>query len=577
MILQELVRYYDRLAASNKADLPRPGWSREPVSFAIVIDENGNLVRIEDTRNHDGARPTPARMTVPEHTKRPGQQQKPFLLCDNSSYLLGVDGKGKPERSANCLEAARGLHREASKLIPESVELRAVSAFLDNWSPDRADFLEFREEVTGGGNLVFRLQGQNRFVHELPPAASAWNRVRSTSHEDVAAAQCLVTGMAEPVARLHPPIKGVRGGQPTGTSIVSFNLDAFQSYGKNQGDNAPVSEGAAFKYVAALNYLLAPDGRRISLADATTVFWAERETKFENVFGFIFGGGEAASEDIRIALERIRSGKPMDDIDPDIRFFVLGLAPNQSRLCVRFWFRDTVGHFAENIGDHLRDCAVERRFENEPESIPIWHLVSETATRRPRDKTKKPDRGDPNPTLAASLARAVLTGTDYPRALLSAMLNRIRADGDVHYFRVAAIRGVINRSRRRVNKEELPMALDETLVSPGYQLGRLFAVLEKAQSDALPGINASIKDRYYGAASSTPGRVFPILIRLTQHHVAKAEWGRVTDRTMASVMDAVSEFPATLNLEQQGLFALGYYHQRNALYRKREEGEGSNG
>ncbi len=576
MILQELVALYDRLASNGEADLPTQGWSREQVSFALVIDDRGALVAVEDLRDTRDGTPRPARMTVPAHPKR-SIAVEPAFLCDNSSYLLGADGKGKPERALQCLRAARELHKQASELVPNSPELRAVSEFLDSWNPANAETLEYAKEITGGGNIVFRISGRHAFVHEDQAAVGAWKQLQREDSGDADAMVCLVTGKAAPPARLHPSIKGVKGGQATGTSIVSFNKEAFASYGKIQGLNSPVSELAAFKYVTALNRLLAGRENRLTIGDATTVFWAERSTQFENVFNLILGGGDSGAEEIRVALERMRAGKPLAEIDPGIRFFVLGLTPNQSRLSVRFWLRDTVGHLSADLSDHLRDCSVEKRYSSEPDVVSLWHLVTETGTRRYGEKGKKPVRDDPSPTLLSALTEAVLTGVDYPAALLGAMVRRIRADGEVHYFRITGIRAVINRGRRKSNKEELPMALDESLVSPGYQLGRLFAVLEKAQSDAVPGINATIKDRYYGAASSTPGRVFPILIRLTQHHVAKAEWGRATDRIMAGVMDAVSEFPATLNLEQQGLFALGYYHQRNALYRKREEGEGSNG
>lgn len=582
MILQELVRLYDRLSSeqrSGSSAVPPYGYSSEKVSFCAVITDHGELVRIEDIRDQTGKKPRPVLMHVPEHTKRTVGVQ-PFFLCDNAIYLLGLDTKGKPERAAACHEATLELHQRAAAQTDEGSELRAAAAFLEDAPQLSEDQLLFSEELTAGANLVFRLDGVHHYVHQSDAAARVWGSLLAERLESAQSGSCLVTGEYAPLAVLHPPIKGIRGGQSTGTSLVSFNLDAFTSYGKDQGLNAPVSDVAAFKYVAALNHLTGSNERKVMIGDATTVYWAERASRFENVFGFAFGGDsdDESSQHVRSQLLRLRDGKPLSEVDPEISFYVLGLAPNAARASVRFWLKDTVGAFAQHLAQHLQDCGIERQFDSEPETIPIWRFVKESARRYVGSgRDRKVIDMDPNPTIVAAVARSILSGSDYPAGMLSAVVRRARSDGEINYVRMAALKAVITRFRRRNGRKEVPMALDRENDSIGYQLGRLFAALERAQRAALGEVNATVKDRYYGAASSTPGRVFPILMRLSQHHIAKAQWGAAVDRIIGDVVDRIGAFPAYLSLEEQGLFAIGYYHQRNDFFRKKDKEEEQNG
>ena len=583
MILTELTRLYDRLADmqhDNEPLVPPYGFSIEKVSFCLIVRPDGELVRVEDVRDHAGTRPVPVSMDVPLHWKRPGSGVTPFFLCDNSAYLLGADAKGNLERSAACHAASLQMHAALAEKASDDSQLQAVAAFLKQATALSSSELDYYDELIAGGNIVFRVDGHRFYVHQTADATRLWMDWMASAHQGVPKGTCLVTGESGPIAAVHPAIKGVRGGQSTGVSIVSFNLDAFCSYGKSQGYNAPISDSAAFKYVAALNHLTADYKHRIQIADSTTVFWAERHTPFESVFQIAFSGDFDGEGDdaVRVQLLRLRDGKPLDQIDEDVRFFVLGLAPNSARASVRFWLRDTVGTFARHLSEHLSDCAIERQYENQHEIVPIWQLVNESARRYVGSgRERKTINGDPNPMLASALTRAVLTGVEYPRTLLAAFVGRVRADGEVNYVRMSAIKAVISRRRRRNQKEEVPMALQKDFQSTGYQLGRLFAALERAQRAALGEINATIKDRYFGAASSTPARVFPILLRLSQHHIAKADWGRAADRTIAEIVDGITEFPKYLNLEEQGLFAIGYYHQRNEFFKRKEEREVANG
>ena len=579
MILQELLALYERLyeeqAQGGAVEVAPYGFSIEKVSFSLVIAPDGTLIDVEDERNHDGKKARATPMAVPEHPKRTSGIA-PCFLCDTSSYLLGCDTKGKPQRAQQTFNDARVLHAAFATAHPDEEGLSAVAAFFASWDPAECEGLRFSDELLAGGNIVFRLKDSRQFVHESPGVRHAWSEHIAATAEGAHEGVCLVTGERLPIARLHPSIKGVRGGQSSGGSIVSFNKKSFESYGKKHGANAPVSEHVAFRYVSALNALITNDERHVQIADATTVFWAERHTPFESIFQVAMAGGRdvEADKEVLVALTRLRDGRPVTEIDPDIRFFVLGLAPNVSRISIRFWLTDTVGHFASHIAAHLRDLAIEKQYERNMETIPAWLLVRESATRYAGSgKDRKPIVGDANPRLAGSLTRAILTGADYPRMLLAAFVTRMHSDGEVNYVRVAAIKAVITRRRRKTQQQEVPVALQKDFESQGYQLGRLFAALERAQKAALGDVNATIKDRYFGAASSTPGRVFPILMRLSQHHIAKAEWGRSVDRTIAEVMDGITTFPTHLALEEQGLFAIGYYHQRNDFFRKKETKE----
>jgi CRISPR-associated protein Csd1 len=376
-----------------------------------------------------------------------------------------------------------------------------------------------------GLNVVFRLDGENLFVHERAEAKRVWLEYFQTGSRNNGF--CLATGERASIARLHPAIKGVRGAQTSGAYLVSFNMDAFNSYGKAKGHNAPVSEQAAFAYTTTLNHLLRQDSpQKIQVGDATTVFWSEKPTKMEGFFAAIMGSQveEASQEahdsgvirDIRNLLTAVKQGKePPNWDDPDIPFYILGLSGNASRLAVRYWYMSSVGQIAKHIAQHFSDLEIERRHPRDPEYPGIWRLLRETAPLRKNENV--------SPVLAGELMRAIITGGDYPQSLTARLLSRIRAEKEVTNFKAALLKAVFVRSARNHNRNtEVSMSLDTQTTDTGYRLGRLFAVLEKAQQDAFgSNLNATIKERFFGAASATPRSVFPRLLSLTQHHLAK--------------------------------------------------------
>ncbi|NLX07715.1 MAG: type I-C CRISPR-associated protein Cas8c/Csd1 [Phycisphaerae bacterium] len=559
MILQSLASYYDRLAEADDSSMAGEGFSSEKVHFTLVIDENGRLAQVLDLREVKGKKKLPRIAIVPQGPKKSVNIAASFMW-GSTNYVLGADEKGKPERTAACHEAFADLHR---RLLGRSADpgAKAVLAFLAQWNPaDSAALPDWSEMLTG--NLVFQLDGDCEFIHERPEIRKAW-LASLASGEQGQEGICLISGEKGPIAATHPAIKGVYNAQPSGANLVSSNLRAFCSYGKEQNLNAPICESKAAAYTKALNHLLASSANRIQIGDATTVFWTERDSPVEGFFGLVLDPRDAAGDDQELAvfLKAVREGKWPAQYEPDVRFFVLGLSPNAARLSVRFWHVSTVKDISEQLGRHFRDLALVRSFDSDPAYPGMWHLLRETCNRKSDD--------GPAPLLAGTVMQAVLKGTLYPQELLSAVIGRIRAEQSISYLRAAIIKAVLTRKKRILNQGmEVSMSLDTENRNVAYLLGRLFAVLERTQQDAIPGANTTIKDRFYGSASATPRVVFPQLLRLAQHHIEKSDYGRFRDKQIGEIVCEISEFPAHLGLDQQGMFAIGYYHQRQDFFKK---------
>lgn len=574
MILQALNSYYQRLQADADVDIAPFGFSRQKISFCVVLNDDGTLHEIIPENDGDPAKPRPKLLIVPGGAKPSGSGVNPCFLWDNTGYMLGFKpDDDKPERSLQTFEAFRQKHVDLNTAI-DDLEFHAVNTFLAQWDPSTAaEHTTLSETSTGFG--VFRIRGKTHYVHERE-AVQAWWRQQLESSEtaDGVVGQCLLTGEATTLARLHEPkIKGVAGAQSSGASLVSFNESAYESYGRSQSYNAPVSEAAAFQYGTALNHLLRSEsGRCIKIGDATTVFWTESPSPVEELFGFIADPSKVAAEDdakkdaLQTLLKRIAAGETVADLgigDDDTPFYVLGLSPNAARLSVRFWYISTLQELVSAIRQHFADLDIVRS-DRDPEFPAVWQLLRETAR----------ESKDIPPLLSGAVMRAVLTGSAYPQMLFAAVIRRIRADREIRAVRAGILKAFLNRNSRlsiTTLAKEISMALDPDRPEPAYQLGRLFAELEKTQEDALPGINDTIKDRYFSAASATPGSVFPIILRTAQHHLKKLSVGSKIfhERAIQEICGRFDNFPAHLNLNGQGLFALGYYHQRQALFTKK--------
>ncbi len=568
MILQKLCEYYDRLADDPNVALPRPGFTQQNISYEVVLEVDGTLHDIVDIRDTTGRSPRPKSMPVPGGAKPSGSGINANFIWDRTDYMLGFKADDeKPDRTAKAFEAFRQRHLDAEPHI-NSPPYKALCTFLRSWSVDRAEQYPALADVSGMFG-VFRLRGEQRYFHE-DSAIQTFALRAQTDDSDTPAGQCLVTGQTEPIARLHEPkIKGVVGANTAGAPIVSFNFDATESYGKQSSYNAPVGESVAFKYCTALNYLLARDSaQKVLIGGDTVVCWTDKPTPFETMFGQIVNGGvedEGQREKVIHLLKAIVAGGSAADLGPaDTKFYILGLSglsPNVGRVSVRFWHQSTVGQMQKQLAEHHRELAITHS-QYDSDILFLWQLLRETAR----------ESKDIPPLLAGAMMRAVLTGQNYPDAMYHAIGRRIQADRNINYARAAFIKAYLTRNHHK----EITVSLNPDRPEPAYQLGRLFAVLEKSQQDALgKSLNATIKDRYFGAASSTPASVFPRLIRLNQHHMRKLEGGIrvISEKRMQAIVDRIDCFPAHLNMTDQGLFALGYYHQRQDLFTKRSDSD----
>lgn len=586
-ILQSLDLYYERMAARGEAEAP--GFTREKIGFAIEVSEDGAPVAVLDLRAASGKRLVPQLLSVPAAVKRTAGIL-PNLFWDKSAYVLGrTAGDGK--RTSQEHEAFRAVHRDMLADAADS-GLLALRHFLEGWTPERFDGPPFHPDMLDA-NIVFRLRGENGFIHQR---AAARTLLAGRAGGEGARVACLVTGAPAIAQRLHPTIKGVNGAQSSGAALVSFNLDAFTSYGKEQGDNAPTSEVAAFRYGAALNGMLERGSRnRLArgIGDATVVFWADTSEVVdedsaraaEDFFATLAeppDDAEAAKK-VRDQLECVMEGRLVDTLDaklnPGTRFHVLGLAPNAARLSVRYWLTDDFGVFVKRLAEHHRDLAVEPKPWGDRSPSIAWLLLKTTAMQEKFENIP--------PQLAGEVARAVLEGTRYPRALLATALMRLRAGDDpATGWHAAVIRAVLARDFRLKRpdphapesheraKEDLPVSLQRESSNPAYHLGRLFAAYETAQRMALGKVNATIRDRYFGAASATPASVFPILMRGVQNHLGKLRKsgkGAWLEREIEEITNRLDDhLPRSLPLEAQGRFVLGYYHQRKGQFASRE-------
>lgn len=569
MILHALYDYYQRKSTDPDAHMAPPGFEWKEIPFIIEIDAQGNPVQIEDTREGDGKKKRAHTYLVPQGVKR-AFGVVANLFWDNAEYMLGVDTKGKPDR---VVAQHQAFVARIESLPPSALPDGGVQAILRFLK--RADlsalsqYAAWQEIVVTNPNLTFRLHGDLELICQRPVVVEAIKSEDSVESKD---GFCLVTGDNDDIERLHTAIKGVWGAQTSGANIVSFNLEAFNSYGKTQGTNAPVGKHAAFGYTTALNHLLRKDStQRLQVGDSSTVFWADKPSELETGIVDIFGEPPKDDPDRNVravaGLYKSIDNGLIEKDEGKTRFFVLGLAPNAARIAIRFWHNTTVSEMAARVRQHFDDLAIVRA-EFDPLYPTLFRLLVSVATQGKAENIP--------PNLGGELMRSVLVGLPYPQTLLAAAVRRIRAEHEVTYIRAALIKACINRATRYSNsnvKEELTVSLDESNTNAGYRLGRLFAVLEKIQEEANPGINATIRDRYYGAASSTPVTVFSALLKLKNHHLSKLDnRGRAVnlEKRVGEIMDGISDFPAQLPLADQGRFAIGYYHQRQDFFKKHD-------
>lgn len=555
MILQALKEYYDRKAADPDSGIAPLGWERKEIPFLIMLTEDGSFVRVEDTQEFVGKKKRAKVFLVPQSVKR-SSGVAANLLWDNVEYVTGVVCKGKPGRVA--AQHADFLSRLAS--LSGCATVDSVLAFLKSsgFRERLAGQAAWKEAVEGCAFVSFQIAGHDTPVFRETDVIT---RINATADGSMTDGICLVSGKRDAIAELHPAIKGVYGTNTTGGNIVSFNFPAASSFGKSQGMNAPIGKQAAFQYTTALNVLLGKDSQqKMQVGDATTVFWASEKCPLEDEFADIFGEPQKDNPDRGVdAVERllssVRTGAFVHD-GGEVRFYVLGLSPNAARISVRFWHEGTVAEMERRFAEWFESLRIARE-PNDKEHLSLWRLLVAIA---PLGKSENIP-----PNLAGAVMRSILDGTQLPASLLPAALVRIKAERAVTYARAKFIKAFLIRNKKR----NITMSLDKNNQDVGYRLGRLFAVLEKIQLAANPGINATIRDKFYAAASATPAAVFGNLMRLSGHHLSKLDSDKKGlrvwfEKQIEEIMSEVNNFPAHLSLEEQGMFAIGYYHQRIA-------------
>lgn len=623
MIVQSLARYYDILAGDDTVKISRPGYSPAKVSFALVISLEGSLTNILDLRT-DGKKKLPKIFDVPYQKSRT-VAVTPYFTCDNAKYVFGIeriktDGKqssdeiienidviGKEKivvtkRSLDCYDQFRILHHSLLNDIRDA-RIQSFLKFLDDWKPvtflSNPKVVEYKDEISSGGLFIFDLDG--KYLHQYSEVLESWEsyflpdkRENGRESDNERISQCLVTGQIAPIAQTHQKIRGVYNpkGQIAETSLISFNKDAFWSYGKKQSYNAPVSESAMFKYTTVLNYLLERDSKnKIQIGDASTVFWAETKNKaYEDLILSLLNpvesranGGEEPQEErleqdhsirqlINHILLKVKSGAYLEDRDLGIpkttKFYILGLSPNNARLAVRYWHEDNFGNFITCLARHHIDMEIDAG-NWKPQFISVKSLLKQTV---PRD-------ADIPPLIEGLLMRSIIENTPYPIPMYHAILNRVKVERSINYARAGFIKAYlmrIARTRKQDEDDVITVSLNEESTNVPYRLGRLFAVLESAQKAANPSIKRTIRDSYFASAATMPSMVYPVLLKLHQHHLSKINsekpgLGVNISKSIDEVMSSIDRFPITLTLEEQGMLMLGYYHQHESFFRKNDD------
>lgn len=581
MLLQSLVKLYE--AWAEKGEIEKLGWNPVKISYGISLDEEGNVDEIIHLKTNapKGNKEIPSLISLPMPVKRSVGVASNFLY-DNVTYVFGYDNSNKPDRAKQCFDCFRNV---GNKVLENSEDefSAVIKKFLQK---DYSEFENLSDLLTElnctettvddilnkGANLLLMPLG--KFPTDSKAICESWNSYYE--HSDAPKGVCLVTGKDDHIAKLHPVIKNIRGAQAAGASLVSFNATAFNSYGKENGYNAPVSEYAAFAYTSALNKLVSDNDHRIFAGDTTVVCWTEDgESAYQDVFAGIFNSDdEVKQKDLHDTIVSIVNGNEIKwegiPLNPSNNFYILGISPNSARLSVRFFIQNTFGKVMENLLKNQQRMEMVKPGFEKFNYIPLWRILGETVNKKSRDKKCKPH-------LAGDVLNSIINDYNYPSTLYYGILGRISAEQNINWVKASVLKAYLLKNYDSKYKEEITVDYNENSNNKAYLLGVLFSNLEEIQNTANPGIKSTIRDRYFTAASSTPSRVFPILIDLAQNHIkkipnvgAKVNCQKMLTKTMAKLGD---KFPNRLKLDEKGMFQLGYYQRTQERFTGKEDKE----
>lgn len=581
MLLQSLVKLYE--AWAEKGEIEKLGWNPVKISYGISLDEEGNVDEIIHLKTNapKGNKEIPSLISLPMPVKRSVGVASNFLY-DNATYVFGYDNSNKPDRAKQCFDCFRNV---GNKVLENSEDefSAVIKKFLQK---DYSEFENLSDLLTElnctettvddilnkGANLLLMPLG--KFPTDSKAICESWNSYYE--HSDAPKGVCLVTGKDDHIAKLHPVIKNIRGAQAAGASLVSFNATAFNSYGKENGYNAPVSEYAAFAYTSALNKLVSDNDHRVFSGDTTVVCWTEDgESAYQDVFAGIFNSDdEVKQKDLHDTIVSIVNGNEVKwegiPLNPSNNFYILGISPNSARLSVRFFIQNTFGKVMENLLKNQQRMEMVKPGFEKFNYIPLWRILGETVNKKSKDKKCKPH-------LAGDVLNSIINDYNYPSTLYYGILGRISAEQNINWVKASVLKAYLLKNYDSKYKEEITVDYNENSNNKAYLLGVLFSNLEEIQNTANPGIKSTIRDRYFTAASSTPSRVFPILIDLAQNHIkkipnvgAKVNCQKMLTKTMAKLGD---KFPNRLKLDEKGMFQLGYYQRTQERFTGKEDKE----
>ena len=559
MILKALYDYYNRCD-----NLPAKGMEVKEIGFLIVLSPEGQFLRFEDCRT---GKDSSCVYLVKKHVGRSSAAVANYLY-DNSSYVLGFSDKSS-EKDQLYFDTFREKVDSIAELYPDNKDIKAIQSFYRN---SREKIIEIVsqdplwEDIKKNlskkySTFSFRIEGDLKIVAEK-------KEVLQLEECDTSDAKlCLVTGeYGVPVDTTTATM--IPGSQAT-AKLVAFQVNSgYDSYGKSKCGNAPISENAEFAYTTALNSLLQKGSRnKFSLGSRTFVFWAsnnnEASLEAEDSLFDLLGFSEEVNDDpnanimkVRKVFESIYSGVLKTGLDD--KFYILGLAPNSARIAVVYWSENTLKDFAEKILDHFCDMEIHDTRKEKKPYMGVREMISSV--------TLGGKMSDATPNLPEAVVKSIFQGLPYPATLYSACIRRIRAEQKLTITRAAIIKAYLNRQNN--NSKKIDIMLDKGNTNQGYLCGRLFAVLDKIQEDA--NNISSIRERYMNAASATPSSVFATILNLSVHHSEKLDDSRriYFEKLKQEIIEKLpaNGFPAHLDLQDQGRFFVGYYHQRQDFF-----------